>query len=363
MRLLVQGLGQSPLPALWALFHTSSINALIGTPGPDGRISLREAILAADNTASGSPITITFAIPDAPVGGVYTIQPASALPAITDAVVIDGTSQSGYSGMPIIALNGSSAGANADGLDITGGGSTIRGLAIDNFSQYGISISANGDNTIAGDFIGTNAAGTTAGNGSDGILISSNNNLVGGTTAADRNIISGNAGDGIFVSGANNQIEDNYIGSNVTGTAALANGASGIEISGGTGNTVGGVVAGEGNVVSANGQYEVLLNNSSSSNLIEGNLIGTATDGISGVGQPLGRRVDQRFLGQHHRRHGRRRREHHRQYDCRQRNYDRRYQQSRRHRRKFDLWRQRSGHRPEQRRRDTKRSRGTRQRS
>ena len=69
-------------------------------------------------------------------------------------------------------------------------------------------------------------------------MISSNNNLVGGTAAGDRNIISGNAGDGIFITGGNNnQIAGNYIGTDVTGTAALANVDEGVEIAGGTGNT------------------------------------------------------------------------------------------------------------------------------
>ena len=129
---------------------TTSTNALVANPGPDGKISLREAIIAADNTVSATPITIDF---DIPGGGTHTINLASALPAISNSLIIDATTQPGYAGTPLIVLDGSSAGANVDGLDITGGGSTIRGLAIDNFSQYGIAISTNGGNTIAGNYM------------------------------------------------------------------------------------------------------------------------------------------------------------------------------------------------------------------
>ena len=124
-------------------------------------------------------------------------------------------------------------------------------------------------------------------------LITSNNNLVGGTAAADRNIISGNAGDGIFISGGNNnQIEGNYIGTDVTGTASLANADEGIEIAGGTGNIVGGAAAGAGNVISGNGQLGVwLYGNSSlttSGNFVEGNLIGTDATGMAALGNGYG---------------------------------------------------------------------------
>jgi hypothetical protein len=270
---------------------TSSISALLANPGADGVISLREAIIAADNTVSATPITIDF---DIPGSGAQTINLLSALPALTDSVIIDATSQPGYAGTPLIVLNGSSAGANVAGLNITGGGSTIRGLVIDNFSQYGISISTNGGNTIAGNYIGTNAAGTSAaGNGIDGIVISSNNNFIGGTTAADRNIISGNTSDGVFItSGNNNQIVGNYIGTDVTGTAALANVDEGVEIAWGTGNIVGGTAVGSGNVISGNGQLGVWLYGSNgvaaTSNIIEGNLIGTNAAGTAALGNVFG---------------------------------------------------------------------------
>ena len=238
-----------------------------------------------------TPITIDF---DIPGGGIQTINLLSALPPITASVTLDATSQPGYSGTPLIVLDGTSACANVDGLDITAGGSTIRGLAIDHFSQHGISISVNGGNTIVGNYIGIDAAGTgAAGNGSDGILIASNNNLVGGTIATDQNIIPGNARDGIFISsGNNNQIEGNYIGTDVTGTTALANADEGVEIAWGTGNIIGGTAAGAGNVISGNGQLGVWLYGSNgvgaNSNFVEGNFIGTDATGTVGLGNGFG---------------------------------------------------------------------------
>ena len=61
-------------------------------------------------------------------GGAQTIQPNSALPDITDTVIIDATTQSGFVDKPIIELDGSSAGGSVNGLRITAGNSTVRGL-------------------------------------------------------------------------------------------------------------------------------------------------------------------------------------------------------------------------------------------
>ena len=53
--------------------------------------------------------------------------------------------------------------------------------------------------------LGTNAAGTAAagntGAAGNGVRITGSNNLVGGATSADRNVISGNAAAGVYVAG------------------------------------------------------------------------------------------------------------------------------------------------------------------
>src|SRR5271157_2910473 len=86
------------------------INTVDSGPG-----SLRQAILDS-NAATGETDTIDFSIPG---DGVQTIAPVSPLPAITQAVLIDGFSQPGYAGSPLIELSGSQAGGG-DGLTITG---------------------------------------------------------------------------------------------------------------------------------------------------------------------------------------------------------------------------------------------------
>lgn len=170
----------------------SSIASLIATPGADGQISLREAILAANNTPNaGAPDEIHFAIPafddghvyyqnngtegisldhvmstsavnDADIADMdpdwphswYRIQPTVALPAITEPVILNGYTQSGTSrnsGGPLegldtvlrIELDGSQAGSTP-GLTIRSGNSTVKGLVINRFQQESILVTSPG---------------------------------------------------------------------------------------------------------------------------------------------------------------------------------------------------------------------------
>src|SRR5262249_51202319 len=150
--------------------------------------------------------------------GIHTITPTTALPTITSPVVLD-ASQPEFPGLPMLELNGNNLGAN--GLTITAGGTTVRGLNIHSFNGPGISIATNGGNIIQGNFIGTDPTGSFAlPNNSSGIIVSSLDNLIGGLTAAARNVISGNLNSGVLLlnSGANNNIvEGNYIGTNALG--------------------------------------------------------------------------------------------------------------------------------------------------
>jgi parallel beta-helix repeat protein len=224
---------------------------------------------------------------------VHTIRPASALPAITDPVVLDGTTQSGFSGTPVIELDGTNAGAAVTGLRLSGGSSTIRGLSINRFASNGVIVSST-NNLVAGNFIGTDPTGTTAeGNGGDGILVSDSNNTIGGTSSADRNIISSNTGNGIRFAGferifpifaSNNSVLGNYIGVNAAGTGALGNSGHGIYIQTLASNeTIGrGDIATAGNVISANGMAGIRIATGSST--IQGNYIGTSADGMSDLG-------------------------------------------------------------------------------
>ncbi|MDQ3814350.1 MAG: hypothetical protein M3347_10415, partial [Armatimonadota bacterium] len=181
----------------------------------DGVTSLREAITAA-NARFGA--VILFRIPGP---GPYPITPTSTLPPITFSTIIDGTSQPGFSGTPIIELNGSSAGPNVSGLTITGGNSVVRGLAINRFQGNGIVLQTNGGNVLQGNFIGTAGDGSTnLGNTGAGVLIDGvGSNTVGGLTPGASNLIAFN-GTGVRVlpgggnTGVSNAILSNSIHSN-----------------------------------------------------------------------------------------------------------------------------------------------------
>ena len=183
-------------PSSLDLFSTPSFE-LVTTTADTGAGSLRTAILTADAAGSPNPIWIAFDIPASDPGysgGAWTISPASPLPAITAPVILDGTTQPGFAGTPIVVLAGTNAGASASGLTIAAGanGSTIRGLVIDDFGQDGISVQGSGI-TIAGNYIGVDATGKTAKANAVGIDVSGANDTIGGTAAGAGNVISGNS--------------------------------------------------------------------------------------------------------------------------------------------------------------------------
>ena len=201
--------------------------------------------------------------------------------------MIDGTTQPGYAGTPLIEISGENAGSTA-GLFVNTSNTVIRGLAINRFAFAGIALNGPGGHTIEGNFIGTNAAGTAAlPNQQQGIFVNSPNNVIGGTTAAARNVISGNQGQGLFlVSGANgNTVAGNYIGTNVDGTAALGNAGAGMAIQS-SGNTIGGTAPGSRNVISGN-NGGVNINGTGDRSVL-GNFIGTNASGNAAVPQQHG---------------------------------------------------------------------------
>jgi hypothetical protein len=281
---------------MWLLTATLARGAefVVTTSSDGGPGSLRQAILDA-NTASGSD-TITFGIE--PLGG-HTIQPSSPLPAIIDAVVIDGTTQPGFAGTPLIEIDGSLAGVPANGLTLLDhDGSTIRSLAINRFQKddagsggRGILIDGGSQHSIVANFLGTDPSGTVdLGNGRYGVALEGcERTTIGGTDVADRNLLSGNDDAGVLIrQGNSNVVWGNYIGTDVSGTSALA-GDLGVFILTGVGspttnNHVGGALAGQGNVIVANGTGITIGNSPTTGTVVQGNLIGTNAAGTVTLG-------------------------------------------------------------------------------
>jgi CSLREA domain-containing protein len=261
-----------------ALVVTTTADTDDGTCDSD--CTLREAINAS-NASAGVGDSIAFNIPG---GGTQVIALSSPLPTITDPVIIDATTNNVdtadcTSGPLLIVLDGSGAGAGANGLTITSGGAFIQGFAIENFSGNGIDISNNGSNTLSCNFIGTNQTGiTSAGNGGDGILINGSPTNVIGLGAGAGNVISGNTGAGIHVvNSTSTNISGNKIGTEVTGTAARANNI-GISLDNSTGTNIGTGGGGAGNVISGNTGDGIYVASGSQA-IIQNNQIGTDFSG------------------------------------------------------------------------------------
>jgi hypothetical protein len=302
-------------------------NTLDTTAVGDG-VSLREAIqsintgmdINTDVTHSGTygtNDTINFAIPDSlklTAGNWWTIQLQSGLPTVTDKVAIDGTSAPGYAGSPLIEVRGLGV-PHVDGGDgLTFGmgssGSCVRGLVLNSFGNTDFGSGNNAIHlagagatgiVIAGNYIGTDPTGTQPVWNADGVLIDggASGNTVGGTTAADRNVISGNyqAAVNLTDSGTKfNVIAGNYIGTDVSGLAAVPNSAPNglgvVRIYGGASdNLIGGSAPGAGNLISGNNITKLtgdishtgdgigITGVGTDRNKVQGNLIGTDRTG------------------------------------------------------------------------------------
>ncbi len=274
--------------------NTITVTTTSDAIADDGMCTFREAIVAANtNMASGVSggecgagasglDTIEFAIPGA---GVQRIRPSVTLQAITEPVFIDGYSQAGTSPN----TNPMNAGINAVVLielygDLSGGlhlsagasGSTIRGLSI---HGGGDAIQMNASNvTIAGNFLGTNPAGT-AGESlpSNGIQMQSgDHNVIGGPAAADRNLVSGYRSGSIEIGTCDaTLVQGNYIGTNAAGTVGLQDLSAtpyGVQTDPLSTNTsiLGNLISGNASGINGYGP-----------SVIQGNLIGTQKDGMS----------------------------------------------------------------------------------
>jgi hypothetical protein len=179
-------------------------------------------------------------------------------------------------GVLINASSDNSIGGTGPGQGNLISGNDFQGIRISGATSTG--------NRIVANLIGTNRSGDAAlANGSkvedgDGIRIEGGRfNIIGGSTAAERNVLSGNHDDGIDLrdGASDNTVQGNWIGIDASGRNPLGNGADGIFLQDAGRNLIGGLRAEEGNITGANGFNGVFLFGDSHDNVIANNFIGT----------------------------------------------------------------------------------------
>jgi hypothetical protein len=242
----------------------------------------------------GSPATISLgsALPTLDIGG-DTINGSSA------GVIVDGVSKAFYC-FDITSANNTIKGLqirnckagvliHAGAEDNTVGGTTAGGRNVISGNDWGVWITDDptSGNTVKGNYIGTDATGTSALGNTIGVFVVSTGqtNTIGGATAGERNVISGN-GDGVVINTSyGTVVKGNYIGTDATGTAALGNTSSGVLIEHyADSNIIGGTSAGERNVISGNlGEGVFISDSGTTGNVVKGNYIGTNASGTAGL--------------------------------------------------------------------------------
>ena len=190
-------------------------------------------------------------------------------------------SANGESGISILGADTGGTGnvvqGNFIGTDITGTSSLA--------NNFGVSISAG----ASGNLIGAGMAGATA------VITPGAGSVLGQATANAGNLISGNTGVGVDIrdnATSKNLILGNLIGTGLDGDVRLGN-ANGVQVSAGASfNTIGGVSAGEGNLISGNLLDGIFLYGDSGheaiDNMVQGNYIGTNLAGSVSVANAAG---------------------------------------------------------------------------
>ena len=149
---------------------------------------------------------------------------------ITNPLEIDGYTQPGAS--PNTATDGMNAKVRIviDALATHGAAfevaatSDLRGLAIINTDGSGVYVRAWAPETrVRGNYIGTEVTGTAAGNRGGGIIVDGDFCIVGGSDPADRNLISANRAFGVRSTGPRNVVIGNLIGTDKTGLPTVGN--------------------------------------------------------------------------------------------------------------------------------------------
>ena len=270
---------------------TSESDTPAGTADEVG--TLRYAIDQANALAPNTPVTIDFAIGT----GQQTISLLQPLPTLANPITIDGTTQPGYAGKPLIQVDGSQAGAGAIGfsLDDDSHNSTIKGLEITDFNGGGILDDNGNNNTFNNDVIGLHVVtglSRVVGNGTFGIEIrdQANNNTLSNL------VIAGNAYNGVVINNSTgNTLSSSFIGTDAAGTAsldrngtALGNGVAG---GGGSGVVLNGTASNttiSNNVIVNNQSYGIYITDSGTTKtIVVSNKIGVAETGTSALGNGL----------------------------------------------------------------------------
>lgn len=238
---------------------------------------------------------------------------------INSDVLIDGSTQPGFSGTPLLVIDGSNAytectdqptkfnTSSEPGLILDGSNITIRYLSVTNFGK-GPGILIDGDyNLIEGSYIGINSHDNKAAGNLNGITIQSSNNTIGSSNPTGKNVISGNSQYGVVIAGetsTQNRIIGNLIGTDPTGFYSIGNGRTGVLVYNSGSNVIGGRMNGEQNTISGNHRGGVNIDGSATRpgttdlkfqggfgkarhNKILGNRIGTDITGTSAIPNKL----------------------------------------------------------------------------
>jgi hypothetical protein len=241
------GLPVSPLSERRAFEVPAGRVIDVTTLEDSGPGSLREALSEAN--ADVARDDIRFRIPGS---GPHRILVRTPLPPILHPAEVDGTTQAGFSGVPLVQIDGSALAGDANGLWIVAHDSAVRGLSVTGFPGAGIRVQGNSA-VVEGCLLGLMPGGLeTLGNGTRGILVESTNVVVGGPLPAQGNVISGNARAGVELgrTAEGASVWNNRIGTDLSGTFALPNGGPGVWVFSPALNRIG--MTGAGNLISGN---------------------------------------------------------------------------------------------------------------
>lgn len=228
-------------------------------------------------TLGNSSIVVQSGASDVTIGGLGSLGLSLTAGSISiegsDVDVINVSTAPGFSAGAVIDVASTASNVNL--------GSTSSGGGLDLTSSGGRPIQIGGDNvTLVNSDITYNGADPLP---AIEIEADAENTLIGGSSSSERNVIGGTAtAPGITSSGSDVTISGNYIGTNTDGTAADAN-QTGIRINGGDGITIGGATTAHGNVISGNTDNGIDIISGATDITIQNNIIGLNASGLAAI--------------------------------------------------------------------------------